>query len=427
VLFGLAVGMLLGAHGLWRSELPPFRVLLVGGVELPATALLYLYLKRLADHLPGQARREALARLTWLVPLISLAGALMLGAGWMLHDPRKPTTDFAWQAVLGLGTLYGAAALAIGVMATAAVGSLAAAFFHAGFPTAWRWTIGTRGVVRHLSAWRRRITATRLRGVTTAAGAALLVLAMLIGLDHVLWIQSRHGVGGNLPFVNFPGPKVWATVVFGPLGGRSSWSYLGDRYMLFAINLAAIWLLSASARPGRLRLAVRWLPVILIGGVLGGVAASRNGEVFGVHFYGAYWSRFYAAVTVLCEVPSTLLLYLLLARRARDLGRPRLAVQFLGVALAMVALVGTSLAFFVASGRWLNGTQRAGEILLLAAIYGAFALASAVWGVGCLARLAMAALSDTPSAVLTAPDMTAPGINAPDAGGAGQARRLLQG
>src|SRR2546429_8010474 len=78
--FGCAFGLLMAMHGLWPGQLPKYRLLLVGAVELPATTLLYLYLRRLANHVPGEQQRRAFDRLTWLVPLIILAAAVMLAA-----------------------------------------------------------------------------------------------------------------------------------------------------------------------------------------------------------------------------------------------------------------------------------------------------------------------------------------------------------
>src|SRR5205085_1130226 len=57
LLFGIAFGTLLSAQGLWPSDLPPYRLVLVGGVELPATALLYAHLHTLAARVPGRERR----------------------------------------------------------------------------------------------------------------------------------------------------------------------------------------------------------------------------------------------------------------------------------------------------------------------------------------------------------------------------------
>ena len=48
------------------------------------------------------------------------------------------------------------------------------------------------------------------RAGAVAVGLVLLPAVMIFGIDHVGWFTSRAGLGGNLPFYNYPGPKLWA-------------------------------------------------------------------------------------------------------------------------------------------------------------------------------------------------------------------------
>jgi hypothetical protein len=381
-LFGLAFGVMMTAQGLWGDELPPLRLMLVAVVELPGALLLYLYFRRLAHHVPGRARRQAFDRLAYFVPLVIFAAVVVLGGQWMWRTAFNKGVPASFVNVSG--AVYGMTAMLVGVAASAAVASLAAAYFHAAFPMVRRWITGARYAARRLRALRERFTPDRLRALAVAAGCALLVVVMILGLDHVLWIGSRASTGGNLPYVNFPGPKIWAAAGVVPTSHGYAFDPLVARTTLLALNLIAVWLLTAAAAPSRLRTLARWVPVVSVGVMLGLVGQSYSRQTIRWYVGVDYTSQFFAFVTVVCEVPATLLLYLLLARLARDRRLPSLAgrLKALGVAVTL----------FVVAGIATFALRRTGiadrHALLIGAAFGAASLTVAAWCVAAVLSFA---------------------------------------
>jgi hypothetical protein len=382
-LFGLAFGTMLTAQGLWGNDLPPLRLLLVAVVELPGALLLYLYLRKLANHVPGRARRAAFDRLAWLVPLVIFVAVVVLGGQWLWRqafDPRGVPKSFVFVT----GAVYGMVAMLVGVAASAAVASLAAAYFHAAFPMVRRWITGARYAARRLRAMRDRVTNDRLRALAIVTGCALLVIVMMLGLDQVLWFGTRSQTGGNLPYLNFPGPKIWAAAGVVPTSHGYDFAPLVKRTTLLMLNLVAVWLLTASAAPSRLRLLARWVPVVSVGIMLGLVGQSYTRHAIRYYVGVDYTSHIFAFVTVVCEVPATLLLYLLLARLARERGRPDLAGKLIALGVAVTLFVAAGIATFA--------LRRAGvaedHALIIGATFGASSLTLAAWCVAAVLSLA---------------------------------------
>ena len=372
-LFGLALGVMMTANGLWGGDIPPLRLLLIVAVELPGAMLLYPYLRRLADHIPGRARRQVFDRLAWLVPLVIFVAVVVLGGQWIwkkAFDPRGVSTTFVYVT----GAIYGMLAMLSGVAATAGVASLAGAYFYAGFPLVRRWITGARYVTRRLLELRKHVTQTRLRALAIVVGCVLLIIVMLLGLDQVLWIGTRSSIGGNLPFINFPGAKIWAAAAIAPATHGTTWNPLVAQTTLLALNLAAVWLLTAAADPSRLRFLARWTPIFSFGVMLSLARQHPN--------------RAFAIVTVLCEVPATFLLYLLLSHLARALGRDALACK--------LRALGVLVTLFVLSGVATFGLSRTAatddQSIALGAIYGAAALVLAAWCVSAVLALAGVAI-----------------------------------
>ena len=408
-LFGLAFGTMMTTEGLWDSELPPLRLMLVAVVELPGALLLYPYLRRLADHVPGRARRQAFERLAWIVPLVIFIAVLVLGGQWLWRtafDPRGVSKTFVYVS----GAVYGMIAMLVGVAATAVVASLAAAYFHAAFPLVRRWITGMRYLARRVRALRDAISIQRLRALAVVAGCALLLVVMMLGLDQVLWIGSRSARGGNLPFINFPGPKIWAAAGVVPQDHGSTWNPLVAQTTLLALNLIAVWLLTTAAKPSRLRFFARWAPVVSIGVMLGLVGQSRSADTIRWYIGFDYRSQFFAIVTVVCEVPATMLLYLLMAQLARRFERPALArkLRALGVAVCLFMTVGA--AMFAISRTAITGHAA----LLSGAAYGAAAITISVWCIAAVLSLASSAMMEFLAAQ-----------NEPPRGGAGRFERFV--
>jgi hypothetical protein len=426
-LFGVAFGTLLAAQGFWPSELPPYRLLLVAGVELPAAVLLYAHLRSLAAAVPGRDRRGLFDVLRWLVPAVVAAGAALNAAEWLGRPVseifRHERNRFAISAA------YGIAAATAGVLASAAVGSLALAYCAAAFPEAWRVASGVRRFTR--STWRALagLDAPRLRALRVAAGLALLVGVAVVGNDRVLWYPARAGVGGNVPFFNFPGPKLFAAAAVPELGRSYYWDPVVSRTILVALNLAAFWLVTCELdrrRDVALRALVRWVPVLATGAALGFAHAyhaleQSPREFFANSLGGRYRSEFFAAVTVACELPATALLYLYLAKlAARAAPGTSLRRQFLAAAVAVPAVVLSSFAAFLLSRGHLSA-RASPAVLALGAAYGAAALASAAWAAALVLALAGALVRRRVVAAPRLPVITPLYLDVPgDLGAAGE-------
>jgi hypothetical protein len=385
--FGMAFGVMMAAQGMNVTELPPLRLLLVAGVELPGAILLYVNLRRLAENVPGQSRREAFDRLVMAVPAVIFVGVLGLTAQWWWDLERR---SFPAHALLVVSAIYSAIALAIGVMASLAIASLASGYFRLAFPWARRWLSGVRYLAQRARVARASLNPHRMQMLANCLGAMLLIVGAVKGLNEIAWMTARVAPGGILPFVNFPGPKVWASAI---INGTAPGYVWGPLMPLMVTNVAAIWLLTY--RPGgndALRRWTRWVPVLSIGAALGAMSASRSGSLFGIDINGTERTEFYIALTLMFELPATLLLYGMLARLAGEIGQPRLRRQFQLLAITIVGVVGSSVGAFC----FLNSASShlAPETTLLAAGFGAATLAAAVWATCTVTALAGAAFAN---------------------------------
>ncbi|HYO09977.1 MAG TPA: hypothetical protein VER17_13485 [Tepidisphaeraceae bacterium] len=402
-LFGPAFGTLMASQGFWPSELPPYRQALVGAVELPAAALLYLYLRRLARQVPGRERRATFDRLAWWVPLVILAGAILLGAQWWIGSIRgkQPSQHLA----LAVAAPYGAVAMLVGVAATAAVASLAAAYFRIAFPSA-------QLAVRSGKVWTRRLRAAAAfaggrqgRALLVAGGLLLLLVVMLLGNESTLWITARKGVAGNLPFVNYPGPKMWASTSALTYRLTYRWDPLVARTTLLALNVLAIWLITMPLHGERrsfVAAAVRALSVTVVGAALTFTAIYPHISYNGPESYS---NKIFMAVTIGTELPVTVLLYVVLARLSERCALPRLAWQFRLLCFAIVLIVCTSMLGFVVS-KFMPELRGSWTVLIVAAAYGAASMAAAAWATAAVLRLAGAVLLQATSDDMVAPAPT---------------------
>ena len=103
---------------------------------------------------------------------------------------------------------------------------------------------------------------------------------------------------------------------------------------------------------------------MLIGAAIYSVAAIHQPEPDRFYTFDEtdiFRSQFFAAMTVICELPATMLLYAVMARLSREMGRAKLAREFLLLALAIVALVGVSMGMFALSQRFHALARQAGN------------------------------------------------------------------
>lgn len=173
-------------------------------------------------------------------------------------------------------------------------------------------------------------------------------------------------MGGNLPYMNFPGPKIWASAGVVPLSSRYSWQPIVSQVTSVMLNIVAVWLLTSGVdAPSRLRFYARWVPVLSIGLLAGIAAQARGGTIFNWNIAEQDRSKFYAIVTVICEVPGTFLLYLLLSRLATQLGCRALAMKSLALGALVVACVSAGPAMFLLRGAS-RGDRTSWLVLLMA-------------------------------------------------------------
>jgi hypothetical protein len=209
---------------------------------------------------------------------------------------------------------------------------------------------------------------------------------MIVGNDQILWMTTRRGLGGNLPFLNFPGPKVWAGAMLASGNGNPySWDPFVENSTFLMLHLLSLWLITIPLKPAgrdRLRTFARWVPIVCLGAGTGVVLAFER--LLGID--ETVRSETFAVVTVLIEVPSTILFYGFLGRLADELDRPKLARGFRYVGAVAAGLVVSSLALFVLS-RELMPFRRTPVVLAMCGVYGAASLAAAAWATGGILRV----------------------------------------
>ena len=158
-------------------------------------------------------------------------------------------------------------------------------------------------------------------------------------------IGPRRGLGGDLPTLNFIGPKVWV-VPFLNVESYSYWYTASDNRIYVLWTLVAIWLITARApRPSLKRgaLITRWLPTVLIGLAIGFALTVQQAKI---SIRQSYWS---AAVIVGVEAPATLVLYLYLAGVARAIQQRRLALRLVWLGAVAATVIVSPLVFYVLS------------------------------------------------------------------------------
>jgi hypothetical protein len=327
----LAAGALLGAALSGAGEfIPPmsdgcggFLICAIVLCELPANALIYLHLRRLAEQL-GNKRAELLLRVcVWMVPALTLGGAMLIGIDIARHSPP----DSLWHLVT---SGYGATAVATSAAATAAVGYLLATTMAAGFGG---WISRLPAHLRQGPALiRRAVEMVEQSGPRWCVVTGLLLwLGMLpFSATDALWRSGRAGFMGDVPMFNFIGPKVMAPVV----NFEMPYYYqdASSAILTQITGLAAVWLMTTAPsqeKSGRrLRRMARWAATLAVAMPLG----MRLG----------YWwkeadASYLTAFAVCCETPATILLYLYLAQIASSAGESAKKIRWICAAITVAA------------------------------------------------------------------------------------------
>lgn len=384
------------------------------GVEVPGTLLVYFALAALAARLGEGATATGLRVSGAVAAVLMIAAAATVPLGEDIHERTASWPVQLWAS--GFGAVSTAAGVFAAAMVMRLLGPLARAAELGRAAAWWRRAWAERHERRTSSeSGERRDTCGEcgytLRGLPDGAacpecgsleespgevsvaerawarvvllGLAVWLLATPMAAYVVLIMRFRDDLGGTLPLLNFPGPKVWAMshlqrivgdYVTGLGAGGAWWGW---------VNLLAIFLLTSprsrrawdesTLDPRRL---ARWAAVLGGGAFFGLTLIGRDLNVN----QPGFWK--FALAAVACELPGTVLLYLYLGRLAGSLGdegAKRMLWWAGGLAGAVMLAAAAMLLPQVAAMRQFDGES---VVQALAAGYGAVAVGGAALGVG---------------------------------------------
>jgi hypothetical protein len=377
---GLAFGATLCEVGLWPGDAPLRNVIFLSVLlsEIPTAALLYLYLRQLAQRLEDGRAAVALERAAWYVPLL-MAGSLSY-AVVLYYVLDGKVTGLSRM----VGTALGAASVVAGV---AALGGYSRLTLTVCSRAGYVWLDGTpRGLLRRVGIVARALIQSLPRFAArwlVAAGIIAWVWFAAGRFSDTLFVERRAGLGGNLPLVNWLGPKLALTGLWveGYTESRFSPSGIYGHLPL----LAAVFLMTAGRRKSltthRLGRVIRWGTTAILGAAAC-VAISRT-----QHTISATWSRPLAWGMVLFDIPFTLLTYVYLSRVASAVGEPRLGRGLMRIGLCGAIVQAAPLALLV-FGRALRRWYGSMPETAVAALYGAVSMVLTVLALTALGRLA---------------------------------------
>ncbi len=402
IALGGMLGLLLSEDGVlaWEDGArDDYHLLLLSVVELPATMLLYLYLRHVAVAAKDRPLASQLRVVSALVPVVMAGAVIVLLAGDAWQDAKQGVLQ---QAIVAA---YGAACVGVSMLGLAACCRLLLTLA----PTA----LGPAGggeftAAAVLKSVRWRQWAEHLRGRLACLGIMVGLLAWvacsLLLTRDALHFGLRGGYGGNWPMLNVPGPKVWATVLALRFD-HASWQYAGlfggwtEAALRVLLVVVAVWAITSrptSVNVGRLTLrpVARWGVTILVGiafaVVLSADAFGRSPWVKSLDAT-TLASAYTVPLTMFVEAPATLLIFLYLAQLARAIDRPNLGRQTAWAGILTASLIIAGNGFFVASRLlpfhiWRGDAWASVPIVA----YGAAAVGVGIWSTAVVARFAMA-------------------------------------
>ena len=343
-------------------------------VELPANTLLFLHMRQLARRLGS---RRALALLGWLVWCVP---ALILGGGGLMAVDilRTSSPPQVWHLVTGG---YGVAAVACAAAATAATLQLLSTLIAAGFGS---WAAASRDRMLDAGQQLRRaadVVDRNLAKWCVVAGLLLWVTTVSANIQTSLWQSKRVGLLGNVPALNFAGPKIAA-----PVDLQSDATF--DRPENFTVlssptvaSLAAVWLMTVRLRSeknsiGRrvFRTLARWLPTLLV--------AIPIGVRLALWADADHPAPMLAMGVGIAEIPATVLTYLYLSSLAKRVSGPWRTL--LVVACVMPFVAGLPMVALVLSARLVAmrtnpGVAAVASVLVAASLALSFLAASGLF------------------------------------------------
>lgn len=211
---------------------------------------------------------------------------------------------------------------------------------------------------------------------------------ILMGLT-MLAAPSFTGQTLSLPWLNFPGPKVWGVMLLHQqdLGRmRTLADVLGP--ILAIVMAVAIYLLTWPRHPGsgieppiNMRLAARWSTC----GLLGGLILLNSSPASGSGMISPVWGTF---AIVFVELPCTLLIYMHFSTLARRLDLPGEAVRLRRCGWISAFAMTVSVVMIIAEYPNRFGSEPYHYVLIWC--YGAAVGSAAIVATGSLIRVAMA-------------------------------------
>jgi hypothetical protein len=304
--------------------------------ELPANLFLYLYLARIADNYRMPRVARTMRALAWIG-----VGVRVLCVAIILYPfPTEVLRDQTQSLVLATIACF---AIPAAVVGWAAVLNLMLRSTRIGFARPARRAIALLRDRAPVIRSGMRFVETHALRLCVVAGLGLWLLAIADQFEMAV-NSSRRGLGGEIPMMNYAGPKISATWL-----GQSdyySWRYAYSQTVDVAWILIVVFLITSplpGLTPGDqwLRACVRWGLLIMIG--------MRYGLLLIVGDNQTRDSHVFAAHVLLLEAPATAAMMWYLARVARAQLLPRVEKRLRQLAVVSAVMISTPLVLHVLS------------------------------------------------------------------------------
>jgi len=345
--------------------------------ELPTNLFLYLYLARLADTARQPRLALSIRWLAWIGVFVRLTCVAVL----VYPFPSQEIRNDMQALVLASLACF---AIPAGVVGWAAILTLAIRMLRLGFTKPARRMVALARdrapVVRNLMHLIER----HGPRACVALGLVLWLLAIASQFSAAVGAYpGRQGLGGELPLLNYAGPKISAAWI-----GSSdyAWRFSSEQSVAVGSMLLIVFLLTAKL-PGltdaddRLRNIVRWGTLVLI--------AARAGWLLNLDADVRGSTLVRVTHVVLLEAPATFAMLWYLARLARLELLPGLQRRLRQWAVVSVTLMGLPLSLHVLSKHTWN-YHNSWQIAIVGVLYGVVTVTAGVMGVRQIATLAWA-------------------------------------
>ncbi len=342
--------------------------------ELPANLLLYLYLGKLASHYRMPRVARTLKWLAWIG-----VGVRLTCVGVLVYPfPANQLRDAMQALVLASLACF---AIPAGVVGWAAVLNLTIRSARLGF---------TKPIRRSMALVKDRAPVIRsfmrfleqhFHRICVVTGLALWLLAVASQFEFAV-NTSRRGLGGELPMLNYVGPKISAAWL-GANNSFYSWRFATTDVVSVSWILMVVFLITAPL-PGlnmadhRMRLTVRWGLVVGLG--------LRFGMLLSLVGPAMRDSYLNAAHTLLLEAPATALMLWYLSRVARTHLLPSMQCRLRQLAIISSVVICSPLVLYYSS-RHMWAFHESWQIGVIGAAYCVVSMVVGVCGIRCIGLL----------------------------------------